>query len=110
MRLRIAAIGAWAALNAAPATADDLFMLQQAVLPDETASIFMVLDRDRVALALLRQLGKRGYVVEVTLVGEPNIVVTVNCGDVASGRQVLEALRGRGRGAATLDISGRCSF
>ncbi len=91
-----------------PAAAADLLLLQQTVLPDEAASVVMVLDRERVALAVLRQSAKRGYVVEVTLAGDPNLVVTVNCQDVAGGRQVLDALRGRG--VATLDISGRCWF
>ena len=102
------AIGTAAALAAAPAGAADLVQLQQTVLPDEAAPVVMMLDRERVMQVLLKETAKGVSVVDVTLAGEPNIVVTVSCRDQAGGRQVLDAIRGRG--VATLDVSGRCWF
>ena len=102
------AIGTVAALAVAPARAADILQLQQTVRPDEAAAVAMLVDRERVAHALLRQTAKHGYLVEITLAGEPNIVLAINCQDVAGGRQVLDALRGRG--VPTLDLSGRCRF
>jgi hypothetical protein len=100
-------IGAVAALTATPAAAD-MLMLQQTVLPDEAASVALLVDRERVAVVRLRQGTKPAYLVEITLAAQPNLVVTVNCQDVAGARQVLDALRSRG--PATLDVSGRCWF
>ena len=101
-------LAAVAALAAPPALATDTLQLQQTVLADETAAVVMLVDRERVVRAVLSQTGKRGYVVEITLAAEPNLVLTVNCQDMATGRQVIDALRGRG--VATLDVSGRCWF
>jgi hypothetical protein len=70
--------------------------------------VIMLVNRERVAVAQLRQAAKNGYVLEVTLVGEPNVTLRVTCQDVAAGRQVVDALRPRG--VATLDVSGRCWF
>lgn len=95
------------ALAAAPAAAD-MLMLQQTVLPDEAASVALLVDRERVAVVRLRQGTKPAYAVEITLAAEPNLVLTVSCQDVAGARQVLDALRSRG--PATLDVSGRCWF
>lgn len=106
-RASLASIAAWAML-AAPAAATDMLLLQQTVLPDESAPIVLMVDRDRIASALIRQAAKPGYVVEITLVAEPNIVLDVNCQDVAGARQVVDALRPRG--LSTLDVSGRCWF
>lgn len=94
-------------LAAVPAAAD-MLMLQQTVLPDEAASVALLIDRDRVAAARLRQGKNPAYAVEITLAAEPNLVLTVSCQDVAGARQVLDALRSRG--PATLDVSGRCWF
>jgi hypothetical protein len=96
------------AVGAAPAAAADMLFLQQTVLPDETAPVILMVDRERVAMALLRQAAKTRYVVEVTLVGQPNLTLSVTCQDVAGGRQIVDALRPRG--VTTLDISGRCWF
>jgi hypothetical protein len=92
----------------AAASAMDALLLQQTVLPDEQAAVQLLVDRDRVALAQLRQAGKDSYVVELTLVGDPNLTVRVTCRDLAGGRQVIDALRPRG--AQILDVSGRCWF
>jgi hypothetical protein len=94
--------------GAAPAAAADLLFLQQTVLPEETAPVMLVVDRERVAMALLRQAARNRFVVEVTLVGQPNLTLSVTCQDVAGGRQVVDALRPRG--ITTLDLSGRCWF
>jgi hypothetical protein len=94
--------------GAAPVSAADMLLLQQTVLPDESAPVIMLVDRERVAVAQLRQAAKNGYVLEVMLVGEPNVTLRVTCQDVAAGRQVVDALRPRG--VATLDVSGRCWF
>ena len=88
--------------------AADMLMLQQTVLPDEAASVALLIDRDRVAAVRLRQGKKPAYAVEITLAAEPNLVLTISCQDVAGARQVLDALRSRG--PATLDVSGRCWF
>ncbi len=96
------------ATGTSPALAVDMLRLQQTVLPDEAAPVLVMVDRERVAMAQLRQTGKAGYEVEVTLVGEPNIVLSVKCQDIAGGRQLVDALRPRG--VATLDVSGRCWF
>jgi hypothetical protein len=94
--------------GAGPAAAADLLFLQQTVLPEETAPVMLVIDRERVAMALLRQTARNRFVVEVTLVGQPNLTLSVTCQDVAGGRQVVDALRPRG--VTTLDLSGRCWF
>ena len=102
------AMAAALATAAAPAGAADMLLLQQTVLPGEAASVVLMVDRERVAVARLRQETKPPYVVEITVVGEPNILLSVNCQDVAGARQVLDALRARG--VSTLDVSGRCWF
>ena len=76
-----------------PAAAADMLQLQQTVLPEENATVALLVDRDRVATARLRQSSKPPYVVEVTLIGEPNISLAVNCKDLAGARQVFDALR-----------------
>ena len=88
--------------------AADTLMLQQKVRPDEAATDALVVDRDRLLTARIRQGAKPPYKVEMTLVGEPNLALTVYCQDLAGARQVLDALRTRG--AAILDVSGRCRF
>ncbi len=96
------------AVAGAPATAADMLLLQQSALPDEAAPVGLLVDRERVAVARLRQATKPSHVVEITLVGEPNILLSVSCQDLAGARQVLDALRGRS--VTTLDVSGRCRF
>ncbi len=95
------------ALTASGAAAD-ILMLQQTVRPDEAATVALVVDRDRLLTARIRQGTKPPYKVEMTLVGEPNLTLTVHCQDLAGARQLLDTLRTRG--TATLDVSGRCRF
>jgi hypothetical protein len=104
-------IRAWLTISmvaAFPAAAADMLQLQQTVLPDENATVALFVDRDRVATARLRQGAKPPFVVEVTLIGEPNISLAVNCKELAGARQVFDALRTRS--PAMLDVSGRCWF
>ena len=96
------------AIAAAPAAAADMLLLQQTVLPEAAASVVLMVDRERVAVARLLQRPKSTYLVEITLIGEPNIQLGVTCQNVASARQVLDALRARS--IPTLDVSGRCWF
>ena len=96
------------AIAAVPAAAADMLLLQQTVLPEEAASVVLMVDRERVAVARLLQRPKSTYLVEITLIGESNIQLGVTCQNVASARQVLDALRARG--IPTLDVSGRCWF
>ena len=95
-------------LAAKDAGASDLLLLQQAVPPEVAARVQLLLDRERVIMAELRQQAKPPHLVEITLDGRPPIVLAVRCQDVASARQVLEALRPRS--SANLDVSGRCRF
>jgi hypothetical protein len=92
------------ACAAAPAAAADMLQLQRTVQPDEAAQTILLVDRERVAVARIRQEPKPSYLVEITVIGEPNIVLAINCQDLAGARQVLDALRPRG--AAMLDVSG----
>jgi hypothetical protein len=108
--MRTALAGGLAAATALgpPAAAGDMLLLQRTAPPDEAASPVLLVDRDRVVLARIRQGADPRLTVEVTLTGEPNLAVSVSCEDLASARQVLEALRPRG--PSTLDVSGRCQF
>ena len=67
---RFPLLAACAALATSGAAADTL-MLQQMVRPDEAATVALVVDRDRLVTARIRQGAKPPYKVEMTLVGEP---------------------------------------
>jgi hypothetical protein len=99
---------AFLALSVPAARATDLLLLQQTVLPDETAPVLMQIDRQRPAVAQVRKDKQKAYLVEITLVGQPAIVLSVRCQDLAGARQLLDALRPGG--SSTLDVSGRCRF
>ena len=96
------------ALAATGVNATDLLLLQQAVLPEEAARVQLLVDRGRVVVAELRKEAKPPYLVQITLEGQPPIVLNVRCQDIAGAKQVLDALRPRG--LANLDLSGRCWF
>ena len=90
------------------AHASDMLLLQQTVQADEAAPVLLQIDRERVAVAEARKDQQKTYRVEVTLIGQPAIVLTVRCQDQGGARQLLDALR---PGAmASLDVSGRCRF
>ncbi len=93
---------------ALPCAAADTLMLQQTARPNEAATLALVVDRDRLASARLRQAAKPPYVVELTLATQPVTSLAVRCQDLAGAGQVLDAVRSRG--PATLDVSGRCWF
>lgn len=93
---------------AVPCAAADTVMLQQAARPNEAATLAVVVDRDRLASARLRQGAKPPYVVELTLATQPSTSLSIRCQDLAGARQVLDAVRTRG--PAVLDVSGRCWF
>jgi hypothetical protein len=64
MRSTLAGL-ATAAVSALPAAAADMLLLQRTVLPDETAaSVVLLVDRERVALARIRQGAEPPFVVE----------------------------------------------
>ena len=96
------------AIAAAPAAAADMLLLQQTVLPEEAASVVLMVDRERVAVARLIQRPRSAYLVEITLIGEPNLQLDISCQNMAGARQVLDALRARS--IPMLDVSGRCWF
>ena len=98
------------ALLAAPGTAGatDALLLQQTAPAGEKATLQLLVDRDRLALAELRQAAKDSYLVELTLAADPNLVLRITCRDLAAGQQVIDALRPRG--VPVLDLSGRCRF
>ena len=93
-------------LTAAPAQARDPLLLQQALLPDEAGTAFMMIDRDQVMLVRGKKTKGIAQVVDVLLNAEPPLTLELRCIDQAAASQVIEALR-RG-GPATLDVSGRC--
>ena len=95
-------------LAAACANAGDPLMLQQTELPEEAGRVQLLLDRERVVMAELRKQAKPPYLVQITLEGQPPIVVSVRCLELGDARQVMDALRPRG--VANLDVSGRCRF
>lgn len=90
------------------AQASDVLILQRTVAADEKAPAQLLLDRERVVAALLRQAAKDRYLVELTLAAQPNLVLQVTCRDLAGAQQVMDALRPRG--GQLLDVSGRCWF
>lgn len=91
-----------------PVRAGDMLLLQQTVQPEEAASAYLQIDRERIAVAEARKDKQKAFVVQITLIGQPPIVLSVRCQDQAGARQLLDALR---PGAlANLDVSGRCRF
>ena len=93
---------------ALPCAAADTLLLQQTARPNEAATLALVVDRDRLASARLRQGAGPPYLVELTLATQPVTGLAIRCQDLAGARQVLDALRTRS--PATLDVSGRCWF
>jgi len=99
---------AFLALPVSTALAADMLLLQQTVLPEESAPVLLQIDRERLAVAQVRKDRQKVFLVEITLVGQPAIVLTVRCQDLAGARQLLDALHPGG--SSTLDVSGRCRF
>jgi hypothetical protein len=87
------------------AHAADMVLLQN-VVPDQAGIAFLMIDRERLVTVRARKEKGFEHVVEITLVAEPVVTLSLRCVDQAATRQVLDALRPRG--APTLDVSGRC--
>ena len=99
----------WALLALpAQASAADMLLLQQTVQPEEAAPVLLQIDRERIAVAQVRKDRQKTYLVEITLIGQPAIVLSVRCQDLGGARQLLDALRPSAM--ANLDVSGRCRF
>jgi hypothetical protein len=94
-----------------PSCAADMLLLQQTPAPGEEGAVDVLLDRARVSLVRVERRDDDGqeHRVEVTLAPEDDPVLRLRCADLASARQVLEALR-PGSGLASLDVTGRCRF
>jgi hypothetical protein len=88
------------------AHAADMVLLQQNVVPDQAGIAFLMIDRERLVAARARKEKGFEHVLEITLMAEPVVTLSLRCVDQAATRQVLDALRPRG--APTLDVSGRC--
>lgn len=95
-------------LAAAPAQARDLLLLQQTLLPDETGTASLLIDRDRILLVRGKKAKGAAQLVEVILTAQPLLTVELRCVDQAAARQLIDALRLGG--PATLDVSGRCQL
>ncbi|MEK0084486.1 hypothetical protein [Benzoatithermus flavus] len=103
----LAAVVAAATLAApSPVRAADMLLLQQTLQPDQPGTAFLQIDRDRLVLARARKEKGFEHTLELTLMGEPPLVVTVRCIDQAATRQLLDALRPGT--LPQLDVTARC--
>lgn len=102
-------LAAWcifAATALAPLAHADTLVLEQIVPADAGGTAFLLIDRDRLALARVVKEKGTAHAVELTLATEPTITLSLHCSDQAAARQVLDALRAPG--VRSLDVTSRC--
>lgn len=103
---KLAACCLLAAIVLAPVARADMLVLEQIVPADAGGTAFLLIDRDRLALARVRKEKGTAHVVELTLATEPTITLSLNCSDQAAARQLLDALRAPGM--RSIDVTSRC--